>query len=138
MGSGTGGVVPPVTAPAAFVGGGDSNFGGVTCPPGGGGLGGEPPNFPLFLAVGGFALGGGAGGNANSGGAGGGNASFGAGGKASKGARSFGKARYAANSSNLILLGQHTLRNSFGVGRSAAIKGKFSSQSRVCLKYGDV
>ena len=36
MGSGTGGVVLPVTGPAALVGGGDSNFGGVTCPPGGG------------------------------------------------------------------------------------------------------
>ena len=138
MRSGSGGVVLPVRSGSGGVGSGDISFGGVTCPAGGGGLGGEPPNFPLFLAVGGFALGGGAGGNANSGGAGGGNASFGAGGKASKGARSFGKARYAANSSNFILLGQHTLRNSFGVGRSAAIKGKFSSQSRVCLKYGDV
>ena len=92
MASGTGVVVLPETGPAALVGGGDSNFGGVTFPPGGGGLGGTLLDFPLFLAVGWLALGGGAGGNANKGG-GGGTASFGAGGKASKGARCFGKAR---------------------------------------------
>ena len=53
MRSGTGGVVLPVMGAAALVGGGDTNFGGVTCPPGGGGLGGKPLDFPLFLAVGG-------------------------------------------------------------------------------------
>ena len=52
MGSGIGGVVLPVTSPAALVGGGDSNFGGVTCSPGGGALGGKLLDFPLFLAVG--------------------------------------------------------------------------------------
>ena len=52
MRSGTGGVVPAVTAPATFVGGGASNFGGVTCPPDGGGPGCIAPEFPLFLAVG--------------------------------------------------------------------------------------
>ena len=52
MRSGTGVVVLPVVGPAALVGGGDSNFGGVTSPPGGGGLGGKPLDFPLFLAVG--------------------------------------------------------------------------------------
>ena len=52
MGSDTGGVVLPVMGPASLGGGGDINFGGVTCPPGGGGLGGKPLDFPLFLAVG--------------------------------------------------------------------------------------
>ena len=92
MGSSTGGVVSFGTAPAAFVGGGGSNFGrGVTCPPDGGAFGGRAPDFPLFLAFGWRAFGGGAGGNANKGG--GGKASLGAGGRASKGARSFGKAK---------------------------------------------
>ena len=52
MRSSTGGVVPFGTAPAAFVGGGESNFGGVTCPPDGGGFGGKATEFPLFVAVG--------------------------------------------------------------------------------------
>ena len=92
MRSSTGGVVPFGTAPAAFVGGGESNFGGVTCPPDEGASGGRAPDLPLFLAFGWRAFGGGAGGNANKGG-GGGKASIGAGGRASKGARSFGKAK---------------------------------------------
>ena len=52
MRSGTGGVVLPVMGAAALVGGGDTNFGGVTCPPDGGGPGCIAPEFPLFLAVG--------------------------------------------------------------------------------------
>ena len=52
MASGTGVVVLPETGPAALVGGGDSTFGGVTCCPGGGALGGKLLEFPLFFAVG--------------------------------------------------------------------------------------